>query len=217
MGHIFGFLLNLLVQAREDNYLNMIWVEVEHLELLYLSHTINFPNTTVGNTSNYNLTIYSTGTATLTIDSITVPGSIFSFNPLSFPINIPAGGSQDVTVNFTPATYAYYQGLLKIYCNDPVNLVNDVNLLGQGVLSGARIGLSATSHNFGNVWVGEEGIAFWNFKVFNMGDQTLQISDLHFNLPEYTYNAPATPFQIFSTDTSAINGLLLSNASRNLS
>jgi hypothetical protein len=163
--------------------------------------TINFPNTTVGNTSSYNLTIYSTGTATLTIDSITVPGNIFSFNPLSFPINIPAGGSQDVTVNFTPVTYAYYQVLLKIYCNDPVKPVNDVNLRGQGVMSGARIGLSATSHNFGNVWVGEEGIAFWKFNVFNMGDQTLQISDLHFNLPEYTFDAPSTPFQIFSTDT----------------
>ncbi|MCW8805510.1 MAG: choice-of-anchor D domain-containing protein [Ignavibacteriaceae bacterium] len=163
--------------------------------------TINFPNTTIGNTNNYNLTIYSTGTATLTIDSITVPGNIFSYNSLSFPINIPAGGSQDVTVNFTPATYSYYQGLMKIYCNDPVKPVNDVNLRGQGVLSGARIGLSATSYDFGVVWVGEEGIAFWKFNVFNMGDQTLQISDLQFNLPEYTYDAPATPFQIFSTDT----------------
>jgi hypothetical protein len=163
--------------------------------------TINFPNTTVGNTSNYNLTIYSTGTAALTLDSITISGNNFSLSPLSFPINIPPGGTQNVTVNFTPAAYNYYQGLLKIYCNDPVKPVSNVNLRGQGVLSGPRIGLSATSHNFGTVWVGEEGIAFWNFKVFNMGDQTLQISDLHFNLPEFTYNAPAVPFQISSTDT----------------
>ena len=163
--------------------------------------TINFPNTTVGNTYNNNLTIYSTGTATLTLDSITVSGNSFSINPLSFPINIPPGSSQNVTVNFTPTAYAFYQGLLKIYCNDPVKPLVNVNLRGQGVLSGPRIGFSATSHNFGTVWVGEEGIAFWNFKVFNMGDQTLQISDLHFNLPEYTYNAPAVPFQIFSTDT----------------
>ena len=53
--------------------------------------TINFPNTTVGNTYNYNLTIYSTGTATLTIDSITISGNSYTFNPLTFPINIPAG------------------------------------------------------------------------------------------------------------------------------
>jgi outer membrane protein assembly factor BamB len=163
--------------------------------------TINFPNTTVGNTYNYNLTIYSTGTATLRIDSINVTGNSFSIDPLSFPINIPVGGSQNVTVKFTPSGYAFYQGLLKIYNTDPVKPVVDVNLRGQGVLSGPRIGLSATSHNFGTVWVGEEGIAFWDFKIINVGDQTLQISDLHFNLPEFTYSAPSIPFQIFSTDT----------------
>ena len=163
--------------------------------------TIYFPNTTVGNTSNYNLMIYSNGTATLTIDSIKVIGNNFSFNPLTFPIHIPSGSSQTVVVNFTPSTYAYYTGLLKIYSNDPVNLVVDVDLKGQGVLSGARIGLSATSHNFGNVWVEQEGITFWNFNIFNMGDQTLQVTDLHFSLPEFTFNSPSIPFQIFSTDT----------------
>jgi hypothetical protein len=165
------------------------------------ANTINFPNTTVGNTSNYNLMIYSNGTAALTIDSIQVIGSNFSFNPLIFPIIIPAGNSQTVVVNFNPSTYAYYTGLLKIYCNDPVNLVVDVDLNGQGVLSGARIGLSAASHNFGNVWVGQAGLAFWNFYIFNMGDQVLQVSDLHFNFPEFTYSSPSIPFQIFSTDT----------------
>ena len=163
--------------------------------------TINFPNTTVGNTSNYDLTIYSTGTASLRLDSIAVSGNSFSFNSLSFPINIPPGGSQNVTVNFTPSNYAFYQGLLKVYSNDPIDPVVDVNLQGQGVLSGARIGLSATSHNFGNVWVGQEGITFWNFKIFNMGDQTLDITDMQFALPEFSYNSPTIPFQIFSTDT----------------
>lgn len=163
--------------------------------------TINFPNTTVGNTYNYYLTIYSTGTATLTIDSITISGNGYSFSPLTFPIDIPAGSSYDVVVNFAPSQYSYYQGLLKIYCNDPVSLVNNINLKGQGVLSGSRIGLSATSYNFGNVWVGEEGIAFWKFKIISIGDQTLQVSDLQFNLPEFTLSSMALPFSIPSTDT----------------
>lgn len=170
-------------------------------EITLSTTTINFPNTTVGNTFNYNLTIYNTGTATLIIDSITISGNGYSFNPLTFPINIIAGSSQNVVVNFTPLQYAFYSGLLKIYCNDPVSLINDVNLIGQGVLSGARIALSANSYNFGNVWVGEEGIAFWKFKIISVGDQSLQVSDLHFNLPEFTYSSPALPFTILSTDT----------------
>ncbi len=163
--------------------------------------SINFPNTTVGNVSTNNLQIFSNGTAALTIDSIIISGNGFTYNPLSFPIIVPTGNSQTVVVNFTPTGYASYQGMIKIYCNDPVNPVVDVDLSGQGLLSGARIGLSASSHNFGNVWIGEEGIAYWDFKIFNIGDQTLQISDLHFNLPEYTFDSPSIPFQIFSTDT----------------
>ncbi|MCW8809839.1 MAG: choice-of-anchor D domain-containing protein [Ignavibacteriaceae bacterium] len=163
--------------------------------------SVSFPNTTVGNTSDYNLTVYSDGNATLTIDSITVSGNSFSYNSLSFPINIPPGNTQNVTVNFTPTDYAYYQGVVKIYSNDPVNQLVNVNLSGQGVLSGSRIGLSATSHNFGNVWVGQEGITFWNFKMFNMGDQALNITDMQFALPEFSFNSPTIPFQIFSTDT----------------
>ncbi|MGB5531235.1 MAG: choice-of-anchor D domain-containing protein, partial [Ignavibacteriaceae bacterium] len=163
--------------------------------------SINFPNTTVGNNSDYNLTLYSDGSGTLTLDSITVTGNSFSYNSLSFPINVPPGNSQNVTVNFTPSNYAMYQGILKIYSNDPINPVIDIDLSGQGVLSGARIGISATSHNFGNVWVGEDGITYWDFFVYNMGDQTLEVNDMQFNLPEFTYNSPTLPFQVFSTDT----------------
>ncbi len=165
--------------------------------------TINFPNTTVGNTGNYILTIYSTGTSALTLDSITVSGNNFSINPLSFPVNIPPGGSQNITVNFTPSNYANYTGSLFIYNNDPIHPVVPVELKGQGVLDGARIGLSASMHDFGNIWVGE-GITFWDFYVFNMGNQTLTVSDMQLNLPEYSFDAPAIPFQIFSTDTLSV-------------
>ncbi|MDT3697215.1 MAG: choice-of-anchor D domain-containing protein [Ignavibacterium sp.] len=163
--------------------------------------TIGFPNTSVSNTSNYGLNLFSNGSAVLTIDSIIISGSGFSYNALSFPINIAPGNSQTVTVNFNPSNYAFYQGSIKIYNNDPITPVLNVNLIGQGVLDGARIGLSSTSFNFGNVWVGSEGIVYWNFELFNMGEQTLEISDLHFNLPEFTYNSPAIPFQIYTADT----------------
>jgi hypothetical protein len=161
---------------------------------------VYFPNTTVGNTSNYNLTIYSIGNATLSVDSIKVSGNGFSIDPITFPLLIPAGNSSDVTLNFTPTNYAFYTGTIFIYSNDPVYPVVQVSLKGQGVLDGARIGLSATSHNFGSVWVGE-GITFWDFTIFNMGNQTLEISDMQMALPEYTFEAPAIPFHVLSTDT----------------
>ena len=159
-----------------------------------------FPNTTIGNTSNYNLTIYSNGGTALTFDSIKATGNGYSFDPISFPIQIPPGNSSDVTINFTPANYAFYDGILNIYSNDPLDPIVQVSLKGQGLLGGARIGLSASFHNFGSVWVGE-GITYWDFEIFNMGDQPLDVSAMQFSVPEFSYEAPSIPFQILSADT----------------
>jgi hypothetical protein len=162
---------------------------------------ITFPNTTVGSTSNAIVQIYNNGSATLTVDSITVGGSIFYIDPVSFPLNIAPGNSENVTVNFAPLDYTYYTGLLRIYNSDPVDPIVDVDLAGQGLLDGPVIALSSNFHNFGNVWVGEEGRTYWQFKLFNLGDEQLLVSDMQFNLPEYSYESPAFPFQVFPADT----------------
>ncbi len=162
---------------------------------------ITFPNTTVGSTTNAIVQIYNNGSATLTVDSITVGGNIFYIDPVSFPLNIVPGSSENITVNFTPLDYVYYTGLLTIYNDDPVNPVVDVDLAGQGLLDGPVIGLTSNYHNFENVWVGEEGRTYWQFKLFNQGDELLLVSDMQFNLPEYSYDSPAFPFQVFPADT----------------
>jgi outer membrane protein assembly factor BamB len=163
-----------------------------------------FPNTTVGTDTSAVLQIFNNGSAPLSVDSINISGSVFSFDPLSFPINIIPGNSVNVTVRFTPLDYQSYNGLAYVYSNDPVNPVVQVSLTGQGVLDGPTIGLTANSHSFGNVWVGEEGLAFWKFEIFNMGDESLEISGMNFSLPEFTYSSPSIPFIIPSTDTTEI-------------
>ena len=166
--------------------------------------SIDFPNTTVGNFSSYNLEIFNNGTATLTLDSINVSGSVFYFDAVSFPLEIMAGNSFNLMVNFAPDDYNFYQGTLTIFCDDPVNPEVNVNLSGHGLLSGAVIGLTSDYHNFGSVWVEQDGIALWDFEIFNMGDQTLEISDMQFSLPEFYYEAPSIPFQVPSADTVTI-------------
>ncbi len=163
--------------------------------------SVFFPNTTVGNPTNVNLTIQNTGNATLTINSLTIVNNVFSYSGVTPPFDITAGGSQQVTLTFSPSGYNYSNGTLIINCNDPVTPTVNVGLNGQGVLPGARIGFTSTSHNFGDVWVGQEGVAFWKFKTFNMGDTPLEITNMSFNLPEFTFNAPSIPFTINSTDS----------------
>lgn len=162
---------------------------------------LNFPNTTVGNTENTLLQINNIGTAPLTVDSISVVNNIFSIEALSFPLQINPGSSQNVTVYFTPDDYQFYQGMLNIYSDDPVSPLVQVSLNGQGLINGPAIGLTSSFHNFGDVWVSEDGITLWEFSIFNMGDENLEVSDMSFSLPEYTYDSPSIPFQIVPTDT----------------
>ncbi|RKY98676.1 MAG: hypothetical protein DRQ13_03285, partial [Ignavibacteriae bacterium] len=166
--------------------------------------SIIFPNTTVGTDTSAVVQIFNNGSAALTVDSINLNGIVFSLDPVSFPIQILPGNSENITVSFTPTDYSYYQGNLNIYCNDPVDPVVQVSLEGQGVLSGPVITLLPTSLNFGNVWVEEDGIACRNFKIINEGDQTLDITGMQFNLPEFTFDSPSIPFQIASADTQEV-------------
>lgn len=163
--------------------------------------SINFPYTTVGSTSNSIIQIFNNGSATLTVDSITINDNVFYIDPVSFPLQIAPGNSENITVNFAPQDYSFYEGLLKIYNDDPVNLIVEVGLSGQGLLDGPVIGLTSNFHNFGNVWVAGDGIAHWEFEVFNMGDENLEITNMQFALPEYSYESPGIPFHITPTDS----------------
>ena len=165
---------------------------------------ITFPNTTVGSPSTFDLQIFNNGNASLTIDSIAIDENHFYYDAVSFPLEIPAGNSSTITVNFAPENYAFYQGNLTIYSNDPVNQQLNLSLSGQGILNGSVIGLTDSFHNFGSVWVGQDGIVPWSFQIYNMGNQPLEISDMQFSLFEFSYDAPEIPFQIPSTDTISV-------------
>jgi outer membrane protein assembly factor BamB len=165
---------------------------------------ILFPNTTVGSDTSAILQIFNNGSAPLSVDSINIIGTGFSYNPISFPLNINPGNSENVTLVFTPPDYAFYNGVVSVYCNDPVNPIVDIDLSGQGVLAGPSIGLTADSHNFGSVWVGEDGIVIWSFGIINMGDEPLEILAMDFSLSEFTYSSPVFPFIIPTTDTAEI-------------
>ncbi|TDJ55980.1 MAG: choice-of-anchor D domain-containing protein [Ignavibacteria bacterium] len=162
---------------------------------------IYFPNTTAGNSTNYDLEIFNNGNAALTIDSAGLNINFFYYDPVSFPVDIGPGQSITITINFEPDDYNYYQGMLTIYNNDPVSPEVNVDLFGQGVLDGAVLALTDAHHDFGNIWVGEDAVTLWETEIINMGDQTLDISDMQFTLPEYYFDAPDIPFQILSTDT----------------
>jgi hypothetical protein len=75
-----------------------------------------FDSTAVGSSSVEMLTIYNTGTATLTINNISSTDTVFSTNLTNFDVS--PGDSQMVQVLFAPIEPITYEGNLYVISND---------------------------------------------------------------------------------------------------
>jgi outer membrane protein assembly factor BamB len=165
---------------------------------------IYFAQTTVGDTGNFVLSVNNNGTAPLHIDSMVFNSSVFFVEEDQFPYEIAPGSSYNFNLRFVPAGHSFYSGIVQIHSDDPVDPLIQIDMSGQGVLSGPVISLTATSHNFGNVWISTDGTGFWRLGIINQGDQNLEISDLQFTSPEFSIDSYALPFYILPNDTASI-------------
>ncbi len=163
-----------------------------------------FPQTTVGDTSHMTVTVSNIGTADLDVINSSFVNSAFSSPEGSFPFTVPPGGSHNVQVDFHPLAFELFTGTMTLLSNDVVTPAFDVELSGQGVVNGPSIVLSDDSHDFGNVWVSSDGNGYWYFNIYNIGDTPLEISEMHFNSTEFSFESESVPFQIQSADTTII-------------
>ncbi len=165
--------------------------------------SLMFSGTSIASPDSQSLTIYNTGSAPLTVDSIRFTDPRFSLSGVAFPFTIPNGGNRQLFVRFTPLAYQTYQGTLSVFNNDPQNLVKNVTLRGQGLLQGQHIAVTESAHNFGNVWVPAptDGNAYWEFKIYNPGSVPLPITSMSLNSMLYGFTSPTIPFTIASSDS----------------
>ena len=96
--------------------------------IIRLEGDLNFGDVQVGDSAQRNLTIYNDGNSTLTVSSISYPTG-FSGN-WSGPIS--AGGSQNVTVTFSPTQAITYNGTLTVN-SDKTSGTNTKSVSGTGV------------------------------------------------------------------------------------
>jgi len=165
---------------------------------------IYFAQTTVGDTGNFVLSINNNGTAPLHVDSLVFSNPVFFVEETAFPYEISPGSSYNFNLRFAPTGHTLYTGNIQIYSDDPVLPLIQIDMTGQGVLSGPVINLTNNSHNFGNVWLSAEGTGFYRLGIINQGNQNIEISDLQFNLPEFSYESSALPFYILPNDTVSV-------------
>lgn len=165
--------------------------------------SLNFGLSEIGQTKTLQLNILNVGTAALSINELQFSNPLFSHTVPAFPVTIPPGGSTTIGVTFTPQNYGIFTGTMNILSNDPVTPSVAVSLTGKGMYGNPYISFNATSHNFGSVWIPEEGLASWKLLIGNRGLQNLQISAFTFSDPVF-YAGSNPPITIAPDDTAEV-------------
>lgn len=139
------------------------------------------------------ITLQNTGVSAITISSIGVTGTGFQLATAPtntvIPFTLAAGASEPITVNFLPSDTVSYTGTMTITSSIGTNTVS---LIGSG--SGAKISVSQTSIDFGDVRTGNAKSV--NVTVTNIGNTNMTLSTVsslssQFTVT-YTGSLPAT-------------------------
>jgi PKD repeat protein len=133
---------------------------------------------TVGNQEEWDLTIDSTGVGDLIVENLTFSGigSEYLSHATSFPITIPAGTSNQITITYEPLTPGELNVTATIHSNDPIDPEVEVTLTGNAVTPGPDIYLPQDSHDFGSLRL--NSYTRWKMEIKNVGDSLLTINDM---------------------------------------
>ena len=115
--------------------------------------SLAFGNVADGSSQVLNVTLSSTGTSSLVINSASVSGTGFSLIAGSWPQTLASGQSLTVQVKFAPTVVASQTGALTISSNSSNGATSQVVLTGSGIGS-PQIAINPTAVSFGTVDVG---------------------------------------------------------------
>ncbi len=162
---------------------------------------LDFGAVTVGNTQTRSTTISNTGSAALTISSLTISGNsdfVLNSSTPATPFDIAAGANATVQVNYTPGASGSDSGQLTIASNDSNEASIVVSLNGSGTAPATVCNINATplSLNLGSVQTGQS--ATQPVSIGNTGTGACTVTGLSVTGAEFSLSAstPATPFTI---------------------
>jgi len=133
----------------------------------------SFGSVAVGTTNSQTIQLKNSGTAALTISTITAAGSGFSVSGLKLPLSLGVGTTANFTLAFAPKSAGAVSGSATVAGNFTTVTVAAT---GTGAAASATLSASATSENFGNVTVGSSDSA--TISLTNGGNSSITISSV---------------------------------------
>lgn len=139
---------------------------------LTLSPTsVSFGNITLGSNATHAVSVTNSGSASLTISSVSATGAGFSWNGLSLPVTLAAGQGTTFNAAFAPTVAGSASGNVSIASNAPGSPAS-IALSGVGVQG--QLTASLLNLSFGNVLAG--GNSAQTITLSNLGTASLTIS-----------------------------------------
>jgi Abnormal spindle-like microcephaly-assoc'd, ASPM-SPD-2-Hydin len=135
----------------------------------------NFGNVPVGTNVSQPIQLRAGGSASVTIQSVSVTGSNFSISGLALPATIPAGQAASFSVAFSPTETGTDSGSVLI-TSDAKTSTATVAVSGTGVEANINLTASPAAINFGTVNVGQTKTSAMTLK--STGNTDVQISQV---------------------------------------
>jgi hypothetical protein len=150
------------------------------------------------NASTQTIQLLNSGTGTLTVSQVSETGAGFSVGTLALPLNIAAGSSANLTVQFAPTAAGAASGSISIISNAP-NSPALVALTGTGVAATQSLSFSTTSLGFGNVNTGSTSTL--SVTVTNSGNSSVTVSGITESGAGFTLSGAGVPVTLTSGQT----------------
>ncbi len=155
----------------------------------------DFGTISIGDSATWLMTVQNTGTADLNITALTFSPPDDLSSPTGFPVIIPPGGSDQLSVVYAPDDFNPLDATATVVSNDPIHPNVEIILTGHGVYPNPHINLPEDLHDYGPVRV--TATTRWFMEIGNHGNETLTIDDIliddtHF----YLDDAASLPIQI---------------------
>ncbi len=122
-------------------------------QLTVSTGTLSFGSVTVNTAATQSLTLTSSGTSPVTVNSVAITGSGFTIVASSFPVTLNPTQSVTFQVQFDPAATGTASGQIAISSNSTTGGTASVILSGTGTAANPQLTISAGSVNFGSVTV----------------------------------------------------------------
>jgi PKD repeat protein len=150
--------------------------------IAYNPESLVFGQVLTNVTSSLPITIQNTGLAPLQVTQLTIDNPVFSVAESS--LEIPAGGSYQLSVSYLPLSAGTHTGTLSLTCNDPINPYPQIALSGEGIPNIPYLNVSVSELGFGEVFTVVPQTL--SFTVGNTGPAELFVWDITSSDPAFS-------------------------------